>query len=673
MSREIIDFTGHPKKSEEDLLKEYCPDLLLIIDQVLSSKKTFQIIFQDLIDIMKYGFEKEEIRHMVIHFKFHKKDKTVYPMQMNHFIANLIFWQPLIMVDAQNLLDGSWIFDLSKFNSKTLMAYINDRLLPLYDTDFATQNAMVDDLYHYILCISHAFCLLMGMGVSLYDLHQLELRDPAISHIMRDPVDQSMEPHEIEELLNARNKELIDRIIQDPVGNDYKPFFASGTGLKEAQFREYIVKIGFKADINGNTVPILIDNNFLFDGLTKPSYIYLNAISGRKSLILTKLSMGRPGSLAKKLSYVSLTSQLKDDMDVCDSVEQIIYHITSPDMLELLHGRYYYTPKGELKLLDATKDKDLIGKVLRFRSPVTCNSKDGVCRQCYGHMFNTNQSLFSAGTLAALKITEPIGQAVLSSKHSQSTHSASLQMTDDFDKNFEVSNSTIVLKEDGEFDSVAYLKLGPVCIEESDDSEAYYVTYFDIVDEKGNMIRHIEEASGAKFYLNDKILQMYKAKLKTRSAEAIFPMEDIDDSEALFTIEIKNKELTEPLKIFTKVLNSKDHGGAKTLSELCQEFAEDLIKMGIKYELVHAEMIIRALIRKKTNILEYPEFGVGGNPRDFQILKLDDALLNNPSALLGMSAGYLKKALVSPDLYEKTATGPLDALAVPRLSDYLTA
>ena len=668
---ELIDFRSHPKKSEKELFDQYPPDLLLILDQVLATKKTFQVIFQDLIDMMKYGFEREEVRHRIIYYKFHKGDKVSRSMQLNHFIGNMIFWQPLITVDAVHLLDESWIFDLSRFNSKTLMEYINEKILPVYNTDYATKNAMVDDLYNYIISISHAFCLLMGMGISLYDLHQLELRDPEVSHLMRDSVDQDLEPHEVETILNERNKKLIDHLVQDPLGNDYKPFFASGTGLKEAQFREYIVRIGFKADINGNTIPILIDNNFLLHGLTKPSFVYLNALSGRKALILTKLSMGKPGSFAKKLSYSSISSILRDDYEACDSIGGIDYNIKDEQFLAMLNGRYYYDKNGEMKLLDSKKDKDLIGKTLRFRSPITCSSKEGVCKYCYGHLFDMNQSMFSAGTLAALKITEPIGQGILSSKHSQSTSSSELQFTEGYDDVFETTNSVISLKEESNLDANLFIKLGEVSVEEFDDSESYYVQCFDLVDEDGNVVRHIEELSGARFYLNEKLLQMYKTKLRTRTADPLFSLEDLDDAESLFTIEVKNRELTEPLKIFTKILNSKDHHGATTLSELAQIFAEKLLQMGIKYEFVHAEMILKALIRKKSNILDVPDFSAAGNPEDYQILKLDDALFHNPSVLVGMSYGYLRRALMSPELYQKSATGPLDSLAVSTLSEYL--
>lgn len=666
-----IDFTNHPKKSIDELDNLYPSDLLLVIEDVLSSKKTFQMIFQDLIDIMKYGFENESVRKRIMYYKFKKSDKEQREMQLNHLISNLIFWHPLIEVDKVSLLDESWIFDFKKFNTKSLMGYIDEKLLPVYDTDFASQNVMVDEVYHYITSIAHGFCLLMGMGLSLYDLHQLEMRDPEIYHIMRDSVDQSLEPHEVEEELTARNKLLIKKLVEDPIGNDYKPFFAAGTGLKEAQFREYIVRIGFKADINGNTVPILIDNNFLLHGLSKPSFVYLNGLSGRKSLILSKLSMGSPGAFSKKLSYNSMSSTLREDYENCDTIATIDYYIKTDEFLKLLDGRYYYDARGNMKLLDYQKDKDLIGKMVRFKSPVTCNSKEGVCKYCYGHMFDINKGLASAGAYAALKISEPIGQAVLSSKHSQTTSSNELKFNEGFEEVFDIASSTINLREDSDLDADLYIRLNDVQVEEMDDSEFYYVESFDLIDSVGVMVQHVEEASGAKFYLNDTLISLYKQKSRMKNSEPIFSLDDLDEEESLFTIEVKNRELTEPLKLFTKVLNTHEHMGATNLSDLCQIFAEKLIQMNIKYELVHAEMIIRALIRKKSNILEFPDFGMGGNLNDYQILKLDEAQFYNPSAMVSMPYGYLRRQLMSTELYEKHEPGKLDALYVSDLSKYI--
>ena len=667
-----IDFRSTPKVPFEEILKKYPENLLLIIEDILKDRNGFNMIFQDMIDMMKYGFEKEEIRKKAIFYKFHKNDKETRVMPMNHFISNLIFWQPMIDIEQGDIIDESWIFDFKNFNSNSLMNYINDKILPIYNMDFASQNVMVDQIYHYIISISHAFCLLTGMGISLYDLHQLELRDPEVMHLMRDPVNQDLEPHEIEEELSKRNSRLIEKIKMDPVGNDYKPFFASGTGLKDAQFREYIVRIGFKADINGNTVPILIDSNFLLHGLNKPSYLYLNGISGRKALILSKLSMGKPGAFSKKLTYNSVTSVLRSDYEMCDSILTVNYHIINDTFLKLLNGRYYYDANGELCLLDYNTDKDLIGKIVRFRSPVTCNSTNGVCKYCYGHMFDINRSMASPGALASLKITEPIGQGVLSSKHSQTTSSNELKFSEGYNDVFDTTSSMVTLREDSDMDAEIYIKLTNVQVEEMDDSEFFYVESFDLIDENGELIRKISEESGARFYLNDRLIQMYKRRLRQGNCnETIIALDEIDADEALFTIEVKNKELTEPLKIFTKILNNNDHMGAKTIDELCQIFAEKLIQMNIKYELTHAEMILRALIRKKSNIHEFPNFGMDGNLNDYQILKLDEAQLHNPSVLLSLPYGYLRKQLLSADLYKKTQTGPLDPLYVSRLSDFI--
>lgn len=381
--------------------------------------------------------------------------------------------------------------------------------------------------------------------------------------------------------------------------------------------------------------------------------------------------MGKPGSFSKKLANSTISVTLRDDYEMCDSIHGIDYTIKDDQFLSMLNGRYYYDNNGEMKLLDERKDKHLVGKTLRFRSPITCNSKEGICKYCYGHMFDINQSMFSAGTLASLKITEPIGQGILSSKHSQSTSSSELQFTEGYDDVFETTSSVVSLREESSLDANMYIKLGEVSVEESDDSETYYIQCFDLVDEKGNLVRHIEEASGARLYLNEKLLQMYKNKLRSRSADPLFSLEDLDDADSLFTIEVKNKELTEPLKVFTKILNSRDHGGASSLSELAQLFAEKLLQMNIRYEFVHAEMILRSLIRKRTNNLEVPDFSAAGNPEDYQVLKLDDALFHNPSVLVGMSYGYLRRALMSPELYQKTAPGPFDSLAVSALSEYL--
>lgn len=665
----VIDYFGNPKQSEEELHKKYFDKrLCMCIEDVLSSNKVYHVIFQEMLDILKYGFEIKEIRTHPIKFRFHKDDKKVYTLEIRHLLSNLIMWKMFMDIDKVELLDESYLFDVMHFSPQYLKKYIDEKLLPIHDGDFASKNAMVDDICHAIVCISHAFCLLMGMSFSIYDVIQTEKRHPEITGLISGDIDQSLSPDEIEHELDERTKRLTQILIEDEVNNDLKPLLV-GKNIKPAQFREFIIMIGFKSDINGNTIPVLINSNFLLDGLPKPSSLYINALGGRKSLILTKTRMGEPGAFAKKLSSNATTPGILGTEECCDSVGYIQYFIKDDLFLKLLDGRTYYDQYGTMRILDYQKDKNLIGKLIPFRSPATCTGHDGICQACYGHLFDVNKDLFSVGTLAALKLSEPVGQTVLSSKHQQSTSSAAIGFSDGFDQTFELTSTEVTLRSDSDADADMWIKLGEVFTEEMDDSEAYYITEFDLIDNTTETVYHIKEDHDAKIYLADQLISIYR---RMKDKTAMISLEGIDDEESLFVIEIKNKELTEPIKIFQKLLNQNDHMGAHTLSELCQKFAESLIGMGTYYDLVHAECVIRSLVRRKTDITKFPDFTPAGNPNDIELLKLDDALLYNPSPLVSMSFGYLKKQLLGSDLYERNGISHMDPLWVPRLSQYLT-
>lgn len=673
MHREI-NYYDPPITPKETLVRVYFdPNMVLIMDEVLQNLENYTVVFQDLLDIMKYGFEIEEIRKQKIHIKFRKTDKKIITMEMRHLLSNLILWKPFIEIDKVDLLDESFIFDFSDFNVGKLQKYMNEKILKNHDGDFASQNAAINDICHSITNISHAFCLLMGLGVSLYDIHQVELRHPEASEIMHGTIDVTKEPDEIERELARRTSTLIDIITHDQVMNDMRPLFASGSGIKPAQFKELMVKIGFKADLSGNTIPIMINSSFLMDGLNKPSSYFINALSGRKASLLAKISITRPGAFSKKLSQaVTSVGYLRADNEPCDTVNTIHYHILDDQFLKMLNGRYYYDETGDLRMLDYDTDKHLIGKVVDFRSPITCASDDGVCKYCYGHLFSTNRGMFSPGVLASLKLTEKLSQGVLSAKHSQTTHSNPISFPEAFNDVFETVSTDITLRDDSNVDDTLYLKLDKVEVEELDDSEFYYVESFDVINDARKVLYHIAEDNGAKLYLSENLVSKYKAlRNKKGLSTCVIPLDDIDDDENLFTIEVKNQELTDPIKVFEGFLNRKDHMGCKTISELCQKFAESLISLGTTYDLVHMEMVIRSIIRKKSNILEYPDFSAAGNPHDWQIIRLNDALYYNPSCLVSMPYGYLRKQLLSTELYEKTAPSHLDALFVSDLAKYL--
>ena len=663
-----IDYKNKPNESLETLLEKYNPSMYLIMDDVLSSPKAYALVYQQLIDIMKWGFEIEEIRKRKIHYKFHEEDKIIREMQLNHFISNMIIWYAFMDMDRVDALDETFIYDFSHFKMKDIVDMLDDRILPLSEGDFHSKNKIVDEIFYNITAVANAFCLLMGMSISMYDIMQAEKACPEISEIIFGKIDPSLQPIEIEEELNRRTDRLIELFSE--VDCDLKPLLVSGKNISKGQFREMFVKIALKSDINGNTIPMLIDANLVVDGLTKPSYQYIEAGSARKSLIMTKQKMGEPGAFSKRINLLSTSpSYLRSDYEECNSAHFITYHIKDELMLELLDKRYYYDERGNLKLLEYPRDKHLIGKMVNFASPCTCNSHEGICKKCYGELFEMNKDLFSVGSYAATKESNPLGQKVLSSKHYQGTDSSIIEFNDDFNDLFELNSTEITLLDNPKNEDELYLILDEVFIEQSDDTDCYYVKRFKIVNRKGEVFYNISENNGSNLYMSELLMNIYK-KLKVKTSP--IPLDEfIDDEDAvLFVVEIKNKELTEPIKAIERVLNKKNTA-TNSLSEICQMLAERFIEIGIIVNLVHIETTVKGLIRKKSNILEYPDWSRNGDPNDYMIIPVDSGLRNNPSALVSLSYGYIRSQLISPEFYEKTAPSHLDALFVRDLSKYI--
>lgn len=664
-----IDYYNKPKDSLETLLEKYNLNMYLIIEDVLSDPKGYKLVLQQMIDIMKLGFEVAEIRHRPVHFKFHAKDKEILELPMNKFISNLVVWYAFMEMERVDAIDKSFIIDYTTPNTiKMIVDYLDNRVFPLYEGDFYSNNKICDEIFHNIRAIANAFCLLMGMGISIYDIWQAEKQNPEISEILFGSIDPNLQPMEIEQELDRRTKRLIELFTQ--IDCDLKPLFVSGKNMSEGQTKEMFVKIALKSDINGNTIPLLIDTNLLIGGLHKASYLCIEAGSARKSLMMTKQKMGEPGAFSKRINMLATSpSYLRHDYDECNSVRTIDYTIKNETILELLDKRYYYDERGNLKLLDASRDKHLLGKIVPFTSPCTCNSKEGICKKCYGELFEINKDLFSVGSYGATKASNPLGQIVLSSKHFQGTDSSTISFSEEFDDLFELSSTEISLSDNPKNDDDLYLLLDNVEIEQDDDRDYYFTKSFKLVDRKGKTVYNISEDNNSNLYLSERLTKVYK---KMRVKNTPIPLDSIidDGDSTIFVVEIKNKELTEPIKMIEKVLN-KANTSSSTLSEICQTLAENFIDIGIRINLIHFESIIKGLIRKKSNILEYPDWSRNGDPDDHCIIPVTNGLKNNPSVLVSLSSGYLKQQLVSPELYEKDAPSHLDALFVRNLSEYI--
>ena len=70
-----IDYKGHPKKPFKQLLHEYS-SRYLVLDDVLADEDSYAYVYQDVLDILKYGLEFKNVREMPISFIIHHGDST---------------------------------------------------------------------------------------------------------------------------------------------------------------------------------------------------------------------------------------------------------------------------------------------------------------------------------------------------------------------------------------------------------------------------------------------------------------------------------------------------------------------------------------------------------------------------------------------------------------------
>ena len=233
-----INYYDKPEDDLETLLEKYNPNkMFLIMDDVLSDPRGYELVLQQLIDIMKLGFEVEEIRHRPINFKFHRSDKKMLQLPANNFISNLVIWYAFMEMERTDVLNEEYILDFSRPNTiKLITDYMEDMIFPLFEGDFHSKNKLCDEIFHNIRAISNAFCLLMGMSISMYDIWQAEEQNPEISEIIFGKIDPSLQPTEIEQELDRRAGRLMELFSQ--IDCDLKPLLVSGKNISKGQFKE---------------------------------------------------------------------------------------------------------------------------------------------------------------------------------------------------------------------------------------------------------------------------------------------------------------------------------------------------------------------------------------------------------------------------------------------------
>lgn len=282
-----------------DIIESY-KDSCFIMEKEMENKKHFKEFIIKIFNQLCEGFEEKELRECPVYFRF-KESGPIYALQLRHFLTNIIFWEPLIVLDAVNHLDESFIVDCRQISSKYIKSYIDEKIVIPYRIKISNKklNIIIHDLIFNLSRISTEFNPILGLSMNVESFIDVANRNERFNEIIHTKVDPNWQPSEIEEHLHKLMNEEIE--ILKTEDNVLQPILNSKTGVKDKQLSEFSINVGLKPDISGDTIPIPINSNLLVGGLNTVSGYYIDSLGGRKSLIMNKSKMGSVYTLS---SYI---------------------------------------------------------------------------------------------------------------------------------------------------------------------------------------------------------------------------------------------------------------------------------------------------------------------------------------------------------------------------------
>lgn len=258
-----------------------------------------------------------------------------------------------------------------------------------------------------------------------------------------------------QDVSSAMTKEISHDIIKDPktgkevVNNSFNPIYMmsnSGARGNQDQMRQLAGMRGLMAKPSGEIIETPITSSFR-EGLSVLQY-FTSTHGARKGLADTALKTANSGYLTRRL--VDVVQDVIVSEHDCHSVDGIEIsalqeggEIKTP-LSERIMGRVLLYPvmdpdnPGQELLPENTlighKEAELIEsrdiQSVTVRSPLTCQSANGICALCYGrdlgrgHLVNTGETV---GIIAAQSIGEPGTQLTMRTFHIGGTASSTIE------------------------------------------------------------------------------------------------------------------------------------------------------------------------------------------------------------------------------------------------------
>ena len=370
-------------------------------------------------------------------------------------------------------------------------------------------------------------------------------------------------------------------------------------------------------------------------------------------------------------TYCKSTSDLYLNPDPtydCGSTNYYVKYIANKNDLADMHGRWYLTPNNTLRQLVKT-DYELIGQSLKFRSPTTCASKNGICATCYGHLYSQNVGI-NIGINSSLILSEKSYQNNLSAKHALDTTTQVIELTPEFYDYFRIENGYCLrLRDDLEMPENFLLMINIHEIQMENDvqdlQDNEYIMGFRLYNKEEESYIEIDEKNKNKLYIGK---QLFKAIVSKRKANDYddkgwisIPLEKFDCDEDLLYARLENYELTRPLNETRQLIEKgAEISEVSDISDLINKLNKLMKNGGVYTESIHVEVLCRNLIRDKNDPTKLPDYTKPDV--DYIITSIHNSIFYSNSVITSLTFERLQSQISSPITYKKTGTSPMDRL-----------
>lgn len=641
--------------------------------------------YDGILSVMKDGIEIDAVHKWFITVDF--GDGDVIDLSVFDLYFNIIMWY--IVVKSGYKITGEALFFPESITQDCIKDYF-DHIIDKVRTKFPPKdlNNMLDDCLHSFVDVDD-FSFYISNTINLKDTIDLMNADPEFDKTMHTSL-ASTPIEDVKDVgMDIANKHIdiiVNRSIQE-LGHDHclRNSFMSGEGISPRQYKEFAVHIGSKPNGVGGVHPAIIDNSYLGGALNNTLCQFVDSSSSRVAQIQTKKNVGSSGNFARILGINNIDTVLCDDPNYSCSTKHFIHiDIKSQKVLNMLDGQWFRYNPDDIDRLITRKRKDLIGKTIFLRSPMTCASAaagHGICYKCYGQLAYTN-NIIKPGKFAAEQLSAELTQRQLSAKHLLETIANKINWNENFGTfcsmylnaiypnpemiNVSISIDPSIINTDSDDDV-------------SDDNAVGYnksITRFTVIDSYGSEFPVTSVENTDMYFSNSLESFMEERNCEDDNGFYLINLKDFYEyctskakEPCLFFVHIENNELSKTLKELENLINKKSTTTQYNIDTLLQKAIDLVIEGKLSIQAIHLEVLLMNQIRSSRSILKKPDWTK--DDEDYVILTLDQALKTNPSVVISLLYQDLGYTLSYPLTYEKTAPSVMDLFFMTRPQNYI--